>query len=106
MEIEASYSFLLGLPWIHEVGAVTSSLHQKLKFVKNGKLVMVCREQTLIVSHLSPFSYVEPGDAIGTQFQALSIVDQDIKRNRHPFVLSNIRIRWSIVVKLMVGERL
>lgn len=31
--------------------------------------------------HLLSFSYVEPEDVIGTQFQALSIVDQDIKRS-------------------------
>lgn len=36
MDINASYSCLLGRPWIHDAGAVTSTLHQKLKFVKNG----------------------------------------------------------------------
>lgn len=30
MEIQASFSCLLGKPWIHDVGAVTSTLHQKL----------------------------------------------------------------------------
>ncbi|XP_058765542.1 uncharacterized protein LOC131639041 [Vicia villosa] len=32
MDIHPSYSCLLGRPWIHAVGAVTSTLHQKLKF--------------------------------------------------------------------------
>ena len=36
MDIDASYSCLLGRPWIHEADAVTSTLHQKMKFVKNG----------------------------------------------------------------------
>ncbi|KAI5443587.1 hypothetical protein KIW84_012289 [Lathyrus oleraceus] len=63
----------LGRPWIHEAGAVTSTLHQKLKFVKNGKLVIVCGEKALLVSHLSSFSYVEAEDEVGTPFQALSI---------------------------------
>ena len=30
MDIQAVYSCLLGRPWIHEAGAVTSTLHQKL----------------------------------------------------------------------------
>ncbi|XP_050918505.1 uncharacterized protein LOC127135924 [Lathyrus oleraceus] len=41
MDIHPAYSCLLGRPWIHEVGEVTSTLHQKLKLVKNGKLVIV-----------------------------------------------------------------
>ncbi|KAI5413512.1 hypothetical protein KIW84_057907 [Lathyrus oleraceus] len=61
------------LPWIHEAGVVTSMLHQKLKFVKNGKLVIVGGEKALLVSHLSSFSYVEAKDEVRTPFQALSI---------------------------------
>lgn len=45
---------------------MTHTPHHKLKFVKNRKLVTVCGEQVLIVSHLSSFSYVEPEDSIGT----------------------------------------
>ncbi|KAI5415782.1 hypothetical protein KIW84_040993 [Lathyrus oleraceus] len=48
MDIHPAYSCLLGRPWIHEVGAVTSTLHQKLKFVKNGKLVIVGGEKGVI----------------------------------------------------------
>ncbi|KAI5425066.1 hypothetical protein KIW84_031025 [Lathyrus oleraceus] len=73
MDIHPSYSCLLGRPWIHEVGAVTSTLHQKLKFVKNKKLVVVGGEKALLVSHLSSFSYIDAEDEVGTPFQALSI---------------------------------
>ncbi|XP_050895914.1 uncharacterized protein LOC127102604 [Lathyrus oleraceus] len=47
IDIHPAYSCLLGLPWIHEDGAVTSTLHQKLKFVKNGKLVIMGGEKAL-----------------------------------------------------------
>ncbi|XP_050875824.1 uncharacterized protein LOC127079489 [Lathyrus oleraceus] len=77
---EATYSCLLGRPWIHEAGAVTSILHHKLKFVKKGKLVTVYGEKTLVVSHLSSLSYLEPKEAVGTQFQALTLIDKDVKR--------------------------
>ena len=75
MDIHPAYSCLLGRPWIHEAGAVTSTLHQKLKFVKNGKLVVVGGEKALLVSHLSSFTYVEAEEEVGTPFQALSIAE-------------------------------
>ena len=38
MDIRPSYSCLLGRPWIHEAGAVTSTLHQMLKYPVKGRL--------------------------------------------------------------------
>ncbi|XP_039685658.1 uncharacterized protein [Medicago truncatula] len=81
MDIQASYSCLLGRPWIHEAGAVTSTLHQKLKFVKNGKLVTVNGEEALLVSHLSSFSFIGADDVEGTPFQGFTIEDKNAKRN-------------------------
>ena len=82
MDIHLAYNCLLGRTWIHEEGAITSTLHQKLKFMKNGKLVIMGGEKALLVSHLSSFSYVEAEDEIGTPFQALSIAEE--KRVRAP----------------------
>ena len=45
MEIILAYSCLLGQLWIHEVGAVTLTLHQKLKFMREGKVVIINGEQ-------------------------------------------------------------
>ena len=66
MDIHVAYSCLLGLPWIHDSGADTSTLHQRLKFVRNGKLVTIGGEQAMVVSHLSYFSYIDVDEAIGT----------------------------------------
>lgn len=44
MDIHASYSCLLGLPWIHEAMVVTSTLHRRLMFVIKGKVVIVYGE--------------------------------------------------------------
>ena len=41
MDIVPAYSCLLGWPWIHEAGAVTLTLHQKLKFVREGKVLII-----------------------------------------------------------------
>ncbi|KAI5388917.1 hypothetical protein KIW84_074538 [Lathyrus oleraceus] len=81
MDIHPSYSCLLGRPWIHEAGAVTSTLHQKLKFVKNKKLVVVGGEKALLVSHLSSFSYIDAEDEVGAPFQALSITEPIEKKS-------------------------
>lgn len=59
MDINPAYSCLLGRPWIHADGAVTSTLHQRLKFLINDKLVIVCGEEDMLVSELSSFRYVE-----------------------------------------------
>src|ERR1051325_83637 len=45
MDIRPAYSCLLGRPWIHGAGAVTSALHQKLKYPVKGKVVTVCGEE-------------------------------------------------------------
>jgi hypothetical protein len=73
MNIQASYSCLLGCPWIHEAGVVTSTLHQRLKYVREGKLVIVNGEEALLISHLSNFSYIGADGSDGTSFQGLSL---------------------------------
>ncbi|RHN54409.1 putative retrotransposon gag domain, aspartic peptidase domain-containing protein [Medicago truncatula] len=80
MDINASYSCLLGRPWIHDAGAVTSTLHQKLKFVRKGKLVTIHGEEAYLVSQLSSFSCIEAGSAEGTAFQGLTIEGAEPKK--------------------------
>lgn len=62
-----AYSCLLGRLWIHEVGDVNSTIHQKLKLVIYGKLVVVNGDQALLVSHFSTLCVVEADEAyVGT----------------------------------------
>ncbi|XP_039684985.1 uncharacterized protein [Medicago truncatula] len=81
MDIQASYSCLLGRPWIHEAGAVTSTLHQKLKFVRNGKLVTVNGEEALLVSHLSSFSFIGADNVEGTPFQGFTMEEKSTRKS-------------------------
>ena len=70
MDIRPSYSCLLGHPWIHEAGVVTSTLHQMLKYLVKGKIVIVHGEEEYMVSHLNSFKYVEmDGEFIETPCQ-------------------------------------
>lgn len=41
MEIPSVFSLLLGWPWLHAAGAVPSSLHQKLKFIIDNRLITI-----------------------------------------------------------------
>ena len=84
MDIRAAYSCLLGRPWIHEAGAVTSTLHQKLKFIKDGKLVTVGGEEAFMVSHLSAYPFISAGDSEGTSFQGLTMEEEDTKKSAAP----------------------
>ncbi|KAI5410441.1 hypothetical protein KIW84_055810 [Lathyrus oleraceus] len=75
MDIQPAYSCLLGCPWIHAAGAVTSTLHQKLKYIWDGQVVTVCGEEDIFVSHLSSFKYVEmDGEIWETPSQAFETV--------------------------------
>ncbi|XP_010650381.1 uncharacterized protein LOC100855002 [Vitis vinifera] len=41
LRIPTSFNLLLGRPWIHRVGAIPSSLHQKVKFIHDGQVIVV-----------------------------------------------------------------
>lgn len=55
MDIHPRYSCLLERPWIHSAGAITSTLHQKLKFITYDKMIMIVGEEDILVSHLTSF---------------------------------------------------
>ena len=75
MDISPAYSCLLGRPWIHTAGVVPSTLHQKLKFIIDDKLIIVSKEEGLLVCGPTPTSYIEAAkEALETSFQALEIV--------------------------------
>ncbi|KAA3481494.1 hypothetical protein EPI10_021855 [Gossypium australe] len=76
MDIKPSYNCLLGRPWIHPAGAVPSSLHQKLKLVTKGRLVMTNAEEDIIASITSDAPYVGIDDkAIKYSFRSLELVN-------------------------------
>lgn len=64
MDIHLAYSFPLGRPWIHAVGAITSTFHRKLKFLFEDKLVIIYGKEDSIISELSSFRYVEIDEGI------------------------------------------
>ncbi|XVF73956.1 hypothetical protein PTKIN_Ptkin13bG0022600 [Pterospermum kingtungense] len=48
MDIKPSYNCLMGYPWIYAVGAISSSLHQKIKFIiATGWLLFIEKKRSL-----------------------------------------------------------
>ena len=96
MDINPSYNCLLGRPWIHSAGAVPSSLHQKLKFVIDDKVVTIRAEEEMIANTFTDDIYIEPNEeALDSSFQSfefinatfvgegLSIVEPHLSKSTH-----------------------
>ncbi|KAL3570669.1 hypothetical protein D5086_027918 [Populus alba] len=77
MDIHPSYSMLLGRPWIHAAGAVTSSLHQCLKYIINGTLVKVKAEETLSMIRNVSVPYIEAEDCKDGNLHAFEVVNTE-----------------------------
>ncbi|XP_061945039.1 uncharacterized protein LOC133669048 [Populus nigra] len=90
MDIHPSYSMLLGRPWIHASGAVTSSLHQCLKYIINGTLVKVKAEETLSMIRNVSVPYIEVEDCKDGNLHAFEIVNTE-------WVLENTVLRRPII---------
>lgn len=86
-----------------------------LKFVKNGKLVIMGGERTTLVSHLSSFSYIDADKVVGTLFQALSVIGNVVKKNwssmtslkdAQQVVKNGQVVGWGQVVKLAENKNI
>ncbi|XP_019459961.1 PREDICTED: uncharacterized protein LOC109359723 [Lupinus angustifolius] len=79
IDINPTYSCLLGRPWIHSSGAIPSTLHQKVKFIVDGSLITVSRKEDVMVSQPFDVCYIEvTEEALETSFQGLEIANTTI----------------------------
>ncbi|RDY14360.1 hypothetical protein CR513_00583, partial [Mucuna pruriens] len=86
MDINPAYSCLLGRPWIHKARAIPSSLHQKVKFISDHRLISVKGEEDLVISTTVPAEYIEGGeDALETSFQSLEIAETGHEQEKREF---------------------
>ncbi|XP_052485199.1 uncharacterized protein LOC128040476 [Gossypium raimondii] len=105
MNIKPSYSCLLGRPWIHSAGAVPSSLHQKLKLVSEGRVVMIDTEEDIIASVTNDAPYLETSDdAIECSFRSLEFVNATFIREGNKIPMPRISRTTGIGLRLTVGK--
>ncbi|XP_031375657.1 uncharacterized protein LOC116190138 [Punica granatum] len=65
LDIPNAFSLLLGRPWIHFAGAVPSTLHQKLKFIVEERLITVKGEEDYAIYKETAVPYIiEPTEEI------------------------------------------
>ena len=75
MDINPAFNCLLGWPRIHSVRVIPSTLHQKLKIMEEGQLIIVSGEEDILVSCPSSTPYVEAAEeSLEMSFQALEVV--------------------------------
>ena len=76
MDIDPSYTCLLGRPWIHIAGVVPSFLHQKLKFRVENKVISVSGKQDILVMYGLDTPYVEATqEDVDYSFRSFKIIE-------------------------------
>ncbi|RDY06711.1 hypothetical protein CR513_09262, partial [Mucuna pruriens] len=106
-----AYSCLLGRPWTHASGAVLSSLHQKIKFIVDNKLVIISREEDLSVSYPQSTEHIEAvEEALKMAFQSLEISNTTLAKDelRKGKVLRPMMVAARMMIKkgFRVGQGL
>ena len=76
MDIPGAYSLLLGRPWIHAAGAVPSTLHQKVKFILEDRVVIIRGEEdyNIYKETAIPFIGAEDEDDKPLSFHAFELI--------------------------------
>jgi len=105
MDISPSYNCLLGRPWIHSAGAVPSSLHQKLKFIIENKVVTIGGEEDIIAATSTDAPYIEPNEDIPeSSFQSFEFVNATYIKEGTPVVKPHLSRSTHTGLKLTVGK--
>jgi len=77
MDMDTSYNFLLGRPWIHMAWAVPSTLHQVVKFEHNHQEIIVHGEDDLPIYRDLSIPYIEAKEGCDSvvyqSFEAVSV---------------------------------
>ncbi|XP_052478334.1 uncharacterized protein LOC128033886 [Gossypium raimondii] len=105
IDIKPSYNCLLGRPWIHSVGVVPSSLHQKVKIVSEGRLITINVEEDIIATVTGDAPYVEIDDeAVECSFQSLEFVNAMFIAERSRVPVPKISKTAEMGLQLMIGR--
>ncbi|PKI76879.1 hypothetical protein CRG98_002666 [Punica granatum] len=74
LDIPNAFSLLLGRPWIHSTGAVPSSLHQRLKFIVEERLITVKGEEDYAIYKETAVPYISIGDDENLPFHSFETI--------------------------------
>ena len=94
----------MGHPWIREAGAIPSSLHQKVKFIHEGRIIMILSDKDVVTSsepvlqisnsedelHLTGFSFDEV-QVVSLEDDARDMVHMSFDQHNSTLVLSMMK---------------
>ena len=52
VDIFSPYTAIMGRPWLHSLGAVSSTLHQKVKYLSGGQMLEIVGSQSMARQYL------------------------------------------------------
>ncbi|XP_057453231.1 uncharacterized protein LOC130745105 [Lotus japonicus] len=91
MDMVPAYSCLLGRPWMHPAKALPSTLHQKIKFIVDDKLVIVSAEEDMLISKPITAPYIEAAEgAVEASFQSLEIANATYVKEKAPILRTEL----------------
>ncbi|PKI73788.1 hypothetical protein CRG98_005821, partial [Punica granatum] len=110
LDIPNAFSLLLGRPWIHSAGAVPSSLHQRLKFIVEEKLITVKGEEDYAIYKETAVPYISVGDDENLpfhSFKTISIIRDygEIGPSRTDRMIGKVLLRNNYVPGTGLGAR-
>ena len=117
LRIQTSFNLLLGRPWIHEAGAIPSFLHQKVKFIHEGRIITIQFDIDVVTSfepvlqinhseddlHLTGFTFNEV-QVVSLENDSRDMVPMSFDQYSITLVLSMMR-GMSYMLGLGLGRR-
>ena len=105
LRFQSSFNLLLGRPWIHEAGAIPSSLHQKLKFLHEGRIIKIQSDRD-VVTYSEPVLHISHSEddlhLIGFIFNEVQVVSLE-DDNRCLVPMSFDKKNNTLVLSMMRG---
>ena len=105
LRIQSSFNMLLGYPWIHKAGAIPSSLHQKVKFIHEGRIIIVQFEKDVVTSFEPVLQIIHSEDDLhltGFVFDEVQVVSLE-DDNRDMVPMSFDQHNSTLVLCMMKG---
>ena len=105
LRIQLSFNLLLGRPWIHEGGAIPSSLHQKVKFIHEGRIITIQYDKD-VVTFFKPVLQISHSEddlhLIGFVFDEVQVVSLE-DDNKDMVPMSFDQYSNTLVLNMMGG---
>ncbi|PKI69352.1 hypothetical protein CRG98_010258 [Punica granatum] len=110
LDIPNAFSLLLGRPWIHSTGAIPSSLHQKLKFIVEERLITVKGEEDYAIYKETAVPYISVGNDENLPFHSFETIFVirdygEIGPSRADRIIGKVLLRHNYIPGTGLGAR-